>query len=463
MAVESSASGVVENGGVGGVVASVSGLGSGLLSDGVVGCGAGFVGGGQTIYGGLDSASFERVFSDPVCKGSDFYAAVRAYYTAVGLVRTGGVQSVHGLEHLHVVAGSDGGITYDSGSYGDHAGGFVRQYRLGQGASGGSGYSSSDNSSEVARGESLATGVVSVGGSSANLVGDHDLVVDEVDCSVKKSDVSDRTLLNRARREKAKFRKLRKKERQGAGVRSKDWNADKVRKSEGFVQNGSPRGYFSSCGEEVRNKLVETRARRLTVENELRVAEMEQKMRVMCLQKESRLIERQFENDRMKVEIEAKKRIGELPGGTVETVVSSGSISPNSSISLAAENRLRKDLADANEKIAKLTSGTTVCGSGANGVVLSPMERELRLANFELESIRLKDRAYGDYTFTDDDYKVSLQALRDEYADVLLTDDKRVARQAVSRVIEAFGSKVDDDMMEKVAELGYIDADTLVY
>jgi len=62
MAVESSASGVVENGGVGGVVASVSGLGSGLLSDGVVGCGAGFVGGGQTIYGGLDSASFERVF-----------------------------------------------------------------------------------------------------------------------------------------------------------------------------------------------------------------------------------------------------------------------------------------------------------------------------------------------------------------------------------------------------------------
>jgi len=222
-------------------------------------------------------------------------------------------------------------------------------------------------------------------------------------------------------------------------------------------------GFFSSCDGDVQKKLVETRARRLTVENELRVLEMEQKMEVMRLQKESRLVERKFENDRMKVEIEAKKRISELPGGTVETVVSSGSISPNSSISLAAENKLRKDLAEANDKLAKLTAGSTVCGSGVSGSVLSPAERELRLANFELESIRLKERAYADYTFTDDDYKVSLQSLRDEFSDVLLTDDKRVAREAVNKVLEAFAGKVDDEMLEKVVNLGYIDGDTLIY
>jgi len=199
------------------------------------------------------------------------------------------------------------------------------------------------------------------------------------------------------------------------------------------------------------------------VENELKVKEMELKMSTMELQRESRLNERKFENERMKVEIEVRKNIEQLPGGTVETVVSSGSISPNSSISLAAENKLRKDLADANKKIAELTSGTTVCSSGVSGVVLSPVERELRLANFELESIRLKERVYGDYTFTDDEYKLSLQALRDEYADVLLSDEKRVERKAVEKVLEVLAKKVDDDDLEEIAKLGYLDADTLIY
>jgi len=269
--------------------------------------------------------------------------------------------------------------------------------------------------------------------------------------------VSERTLLNRARREKAKFRKIRKRERQGVGARSKDWNADKVERSKDVVQDVSSRGYFSSCTEDVRKQLVETRALRLTVENKLRVAEMEQKMQVMRLQTDSRLVERKFENDRMKVEIEAKKRISEMPGGTVETVISSGSISPNSSISLAAENRLRKDLADANEKLAKLS------GSSVGGSVLSETERELRLANFELGSIGLRNRAFADVTFTDCDYKIALQALRDEYADVLLSDEKRVERKAVEKVLEVLARKVDDDDLEEIAKLGYLDADTLIY
>jgi len=273
---------------------------------------------------------------------------------------------------------------------------------------------------------------------------------------------------NRARRVKAKARKARKMERQNKALQSVDWNADKTRFSRAHVcvekgKKEESRSFFSSCAEDVKKKLVETRARRLTVENELKVKEMELKMSTMELQRESRLNERRFENERMKVEIEVRKNIEQLPGGTVETVVSSGSVSPNSSISLAAENKLRKDLADANKKIAELTSGTTVCGSGVGGVVLSPVERELRLANFELESIRLKDRAYGDYTFTDDDYKLSLQALRDEYADVLLSDEKRVERKAVEKVLEVFSRKVDDDDLEKIVKLGYLDAYTLIY
>jgi len=142
---------------------------------------------------------------------------------------------------------------------------------------------------------------------------------------------------------------------------------------------------------------------------------------------------------------------------TVETVVSSGSISPNSSISLAAENRLRKDLADANEKLAKL--GGSVTGES----VLSETERELRLANFELGSIGLRNRAFGDVTFTDCDYKIALQALRDEYADVLLSGEMRAERKAVEKVLEVLAGKVNDDDLEEIAKLGYIDADTLIY
>jgi len=258
-----------------------------------------------------------------------------------------------------------------------------------------------------------------------------------------------KTEMNRLSRAKAKARKARKKERQlSAAFSSVDWNADKMASKRS--------GFFSECSVEVRKQLVETRAHRLTVENQLRVAEMEQKMQVMRLQSESRLVERKFENDRMKVEIEAKKRISEMPGGTVETVVSSGSISPNSSISLAAENKLRKDLADAKEKLAKL--GVSSVGES----VLSDTERDLRLANFELESIRLKDRSYSDYTFTDSDYKLALQSLRDEYADVLLTNENRIAREAVNRVLDAFVGKIDEGMLEKVVELGYIDGDTLI-
>jgi len=262
-------------------------------------------------------------------------------------------------------------------------------------------------------------------------------------------DVGARTLLNRKLRQKAKARKARKKIAQGFGVDPKT----RVQQS----GSGGSKGFFSSCAEDVRKQLVETRALRLTVENKLRVAEMEQKMQVMRLEGESRLIERKFENDRMKVEIEAKKRIGEMPGGTVETVVSSGSVSPNSSISLAAENRLRKDLADANEKLAKL--GGSVTGES----VLSETERELRLANFELGSIGLRNRAFGDVTFTDCDYKIALQALRDEYADVLLSGEMRAERKAVEKVLEVLAGKVNDDDLEEIAKLGYIDADTLIY
>jgi len=332
------------------------------------------------------------------------------------------------------------------------------------------------------RAESVGQGIekgAGVGLGSVDCSGFPGVVLKDLD-SVDSSSVGDaelseekprltKTEVNRARRVKAKARKARKMERQSKALQSVDWNADKTRsfsRAHVCVEKGKKeesRGYFSSCAEDVKKKLVETRARRLTVENELKVKEMELKMSTMELQRESRLNERRFENERMKVEIEVRKNIEQLPGGTVETVVSSGSISPNSSISLAAENKLRKDLADANKKIAELTSGTTACGSGVGGVVLSPVERELRLANFELESIRLKDRAYGDYTFTDDDYKLSLQALRDEYADVLLSDEKRVERKAVEKVLEVFSRKVDDDDLEKIVKLGYLDADTLIY
>jgi len=274
--------------------------------------------------------------------------------------------------------------------------------------------------------------------------------------------LSERTLLNRSRRVKAKMRKQRKKSRQGLAFQSDDWNADKERvRSGGAVKSSfvpvNPRGYFSSCADDVRQKLVETRARRLTVENELRVKEMELKMSTMELQKSSRLHERQFENERMRVEIQARKNMEQMPGGMVETVVSSGSVSPNSSISLAAENKLRKDLADANAKLEKMS------GSSIGGGVMTPTERELRLANFELEFIRLEEKVFRDDTFTDEDYKLSLQALRDSYADVLLSDEKRIAREAVRKVMDVLSSKIDDEAIDKIAAMGYIDADTIVY
>jgi len=240
---------------------------------------------------------------------------------------------------------------------------------------------------------------------------------------------------------------------------SKDWNADKFISKDCNVGKVAfaPRGYFSSCTDDIRKKLVDTRARRLTVENELRVKEMELKMSTLKLQEESQFIERQVENDRMKIEIEARKAIEQMPGGSVETVISSGSISPNSSVSVAVVNKLRKDLADANEKLRK-SSGSSVGGS-----VMSSTERELRLANFELESMRLEEKSFKDYTFTDEDYKISLQALRDEYADVLLSDGERIAREAARKVMDILSSKIDDEAISKIAALGYIDVDTIAY
>jgi len=259
-----------------------------------------------------------------------------------------------------------------------------------------------------------------------------------------------KTELNRLSRQKAKERKARKKARQSlTALSSRDWNADKVA--------CASRGYFSSCADDIRKKLVDTRARRLTVENELRVKEMELKMSTIKLQEESRFIERKVENDRMKMEIEARKAVEQMPGGSVETVISSGSISPNSSISVAAVNKLQKDLADANEKLRKSS------GSGAEGIVMSSTERELRLANFELESMRLEEKSFKDYTFTDEDYKISLQALRDEYADVLLSDGERIAREAARKVMDILSDKIDDEAISKIAALGYIDIDTIAY
>jgi len=115
MATSRSLSTVAGNGGDGGVLGDFSNLGSCVLAGGGDGGSTGVWGEDSSRLGGFDSSFLDRVFSDPVCKGADYYRAVQSYYAAVGSVRAAGFDCDRGLEYFRSLVGGFASASGDVG------------------------------------------------------------------------------------------------------------------------------------------------------------------------------------------------------------------------------------------------------------------------------------------------------------------------------------------------------------
>jgi len=165
--------------------------------------------------------------------------------------------------------------------------------------------------------------------------------------------VGPKTLVNREKRRKNRVRKLRKQEAQGLASGEEEvpeWR----RKAPRALEH---KGFFSGCARDVQEELVNTRAKMLSERNRAETAKVKlERVRAEARVK-SRVVELEVDAQRMKLDAERKKaveaRLKELPAGFAETLVSvgvqssvpsleSGSVSPDSSISVAEVERMEK-------------------------------------------------------------------------------------------------------------------------
>jgi len=198
--------------------------------------------------------------------------------------------------------------------------------------------------------------------------------------------VSAKTLANRAKRHAARDKRNAKK----AGT----WVAPDLGGSSGSASEGvipewrrqtpkAPfhRSAFADCSEQTRVQLRESRASMLLQRNEVAKLEAECNRRRLEAKLKCQMIEKEVETARLKAEAETKRlidlKMSFLPAGFAETVVSaglesvftvpqslsSGSISPNSSISVDMVVRMERTLqklATENEELRSKLSGKAV-------------------------------------------------------------------------------------------------------
>jgi len=144
------------------------------------------------------------------------------------------------------------------------------------------------------------------------------------------------------------------------------------------------RGYFADCGVEVQRKLKESRARMMIAENN-RVAEKAERQLAVYRANDVTDEAKRYGTgvraalERSMVSIERTHGMlvatGNVPGergGSAETVLSSGSISPNSSVSEAEVRKMQKDLLDLQAINAKFEERF-----GIKSEMLDCMDKEL--------------------------------------------------------------------------------------
>jgi len=246
--------------------------------------------------------------------------------------------------------------------------------------------------------------------------------------------VSAKTEWNRLRRKARKARKERRKAMASGSYRS---------------DVGSHVGFFSGCDEVVKNNLVATRAARLIAENEVKTREMVDRMACMDLRDKCRIREREFENDRVKLEIVTRKN-SEKASGFLETVVSSGTVSPNSSISVAEENRLRKALADANDKLSKVSTAVNSVGKR------DTPEFKARFMEYENAMLKMESHYARSDSHLIGDYDRDKEELMDAFADVAYTEKELEKKQTIEQVLKILGPRMNADNFEDLIEAGLL-------
>jgi len=227
-----------------------------------------------------------------------------------------------------------------------------------------------------------------VGGSS---LGDGSVSVGQPDGTF----VSEKTLANRASRIKAKARKQRKKQRQAGGV-----------------VNSAPvtRSFFQTCDDDVKKNLVKSRAKRLIRENELKELEAERKLAVLKANEVDAEVKRHrtqvlAATERNMVAIEraygmlaATGNMTDENASRVRTVVSgtptlsSGSISPNSSVSEAEVRKMQKDILDSEARVKQLEAMLRNVGVSPHPLTHAQAAKSVWTEN--TENFNLLDAAY---------------------------------------------------------------------
>jgi len=246
------------------------------------------------------------------------------------------------------------------------------------------------------------------------------------------------TKLERNRRWR-KEKKMKKARRRARAWESKNWNEEKKKKV-----------FFSECDVTLRKDLVETRAARLIAENKVKVREISDRMAYMDLQDKSRIREREFENSRVRLEIATRKNSEKVSGGFVETVISSGTVSPNSSISVAEENRLRKELADANDKLSKVSTAVNSVDKK------DTPEFKARFLEYENAILKMESHYARSDSHLVGDYDRDKEELMDAFADVAYTEKELEKKKTIEQVLKVLGPRMNADNFEDLIEAGLL-------
>jgi hypothetical protein len=188
---------------------------------------------------------------------------------------------------------------------------------------------------------------------------------------------------NQATRAKKKMRKMEKRRARGQTVSVSGSDISSVGAGAGGPSAPSARvGYFSDCDGDLRRKLQESRALRLVEENLCALQDAKNRRDCAAFEADSGVQARRQEIARLSVE----KRLSNLieNGGLSESVLggeeeSGSSMSPDSSISVAFEMKLRRQLAAAQREVGVLKKEVQEIKAHAR--------EELGIGNFDSEEV----------------------------------------------------------------------------